>query len=186
MADIHGTREELVAMIVSQCAEIEKAYTEGYAGGKAEMLAALEAKDAEIKDLKQECSDLADEVETAFADGKAELEPLRAEIAKAKEDRAAYERWTAEIKDVVDALRAENVKLTERRDSLAASCAKYAVENVELRKHLKMALRQWVMYADMVENNDGFDLMTEQSPEAETYRTAHALANEQTATGGSK
>lgn len=45
------------------------------------------------------------------ARAEAALEAKDAEIAKAKEDRAAYERWTAEIKDAVEALRAANVKL---------------------------------------------------------------------------
>ena len=47
----------------------------------------------------------------------------------------------------------------------------------QLRSALQQALRQWSMYAEMVERNDGFDLATEQSPEADMYRAAYALAH---------
>lgn len=45
-------------------------------------------------------------------------------------------------------------------------------ENVALRGALDQALRQWNMYADMVERNDGFNLATEKSPEGDMYRRA--------------
>lgn len=47
----------------------------------------------------------------------------------------------------------------------------------QLRSALQQALRQWSMYAEMVEGNDGFNLATEQSPEGEIYRAGYALAH---------
>ena len=34
----------------------------------------------------------------------------------------------------------------------------------------RQALRQWKMYADVVEGGNGFDLETDDSPEGELYR----------------
>lgn len=50
-----------------------------------------------------------------------------------------------------------------------------ANEIERLRVALKQALRQWDMYAEMVERNDGFSLKTEKSSEGEIYRAAMAL-----------
>jgi hypothetical protein len=44
-----------------------------------------------------------------------------------------------------------------------------------LLAHLKQALRQWHMYAEMVENPNDCDLITEQTPEGEMYREAIAF-----------
>jgi hypothetical protein len=49
---------------------------------------------------------------------------------------------------------------------------------IELRAALRQALRQWEMYADMVEQRDDFDLKNEKSPEADMYRAAYALAHD--------
>jgi hypothetical protein len=59
---------------------------------------------------------------------------------------------------------------------LAERCARAEIQIDRLRTQLKQALRQWSMYAEMVENNDGFDLATEKSPEGDMYRAAHAAA----------
>ena len=49
-----------------------------------------------------------------------------------------------------------------------------------LRAALKQALRQWSMYAEMVEGSDrDFALETEKSAEGDMYRAAVALANEE-------
>ena len=48
-------------------------------------------------------------------------------------------------------------------------------ENVRLRAALRRALRQWAMYAEMYERNDGFELKTEKSPEADDYRAMLAM-----------
>lgn len=50
------------------------------------------------------------------------------------------------------------------------------VEIANLRVTLRFALRQWRMYAEMIERVDGFDLATEKSPEADMYRAAMHLA----------
>lgn len=50
------------------------------------------------------------------------------------------------------------------------------LEIVNLRVTLRHALRQWQMYAGMVERADGFDLATEKSPEADIWRAAMHLA----------
>jgi hypothetical protein len=94
----------------------------------------------------------------AFRAQAAALEAKDAEIASLKEDARAS-----------GALAAENF----------ARAKKAEAEIAKLRDHLKRSLRQWSMYAEMVEGNDGFDLATEQSPEGEIYREAHAVANEQ-------
>jgi hypothetical protein len=45
---------------------------------------------------------------------------------------------------------------------------------LKLEAALKQALRQWHMYAEMVD--DGVDLDIEKSPEGDMYRAAKALA----------
>ena len=50
------------------------------------------------------------------------------------------------------------------------------LEIANLRVTLRHALRQWQMYAEMVERADGFDFTTEKSPEADIWRAAMRLA----------
>jgi hypothetical protein len=47
----------------------------------------------------------------------------------------------------------------------------------DLLSHLKQALRQWAMYAEIVEgsSHDDFNLATEKSPEGDLYRAALAV-----------
>ena len=54
-----------------------------------------------------------------------------------------------------------------------------AAETASLRADLKQALRQWAMYAEMVERNDGFEFEKEKSPEADMYRAIKARISEQ-------
>lgn len=56
---------------------------------------------------------------------------------------------------------------------------KLQTENERLRAALKQSLRQWSMYADMIDRDSGFVLSAEESPEADLYRAAYALAHEQ-------
>ncbi len=68
-------------------------------------------------------------------------------------------------------------RLVNYADSLQNDIDDLRATEARLRAALKQALRQWNMYAEMVERNDGFDLATEKSPEAEMYRAAYELAH---------
>jgi hypothetical protein len=75
-----------------------------------------------------------------------------------------------------------DIRFTMNRDAAQAFAqqlrltSKLVDAHGRLRAHLKQALGQWSMYAEMIECNDGFDLATEKSPEGDMYRAAHAAA----------
>ena len=69
----------------------------------------------------------------------------------------------------LDQARRNQARMTNNEDGWMSRALK-------LEMALKQALRQWHMYAEMVERVDGFDLDTEKSPEGDIYRAAKALA----------
>ena len=76
-----------------------------------------------------------------------------------------------------DVMKQASIEMT----SMEAEIAQLTAERDRMLGHLKQALGQWAMYADMVERNDGFELAKEQSPEGDLYRAAMAAVDEQSA-----
>jgi hypothetical protein len=85
------------------------------------------------------------------------------------------------IQHLPDALRRHADLIGKSDDPDTATALRWAADEIDsLRDALKQALRQWKMYAEMVEDGyfDSFDLGKEKSPEADLYRTVYALAYE--------
>lgn len=88
--------------------------------------------------------------------------------------------WPDEVLAAINALEEKyDIELVSgpHHDGWVERSEKQAKEIERLRTTLQQCLRQWKMYSEMAENNEGFDLAKEKSPEADIYRAAYALAH---------
>jgi hypothetical protein len=105
-----------------------------------------------------------------ISDPFADIDRLTRELAEARAERSESDfLLIARLQRELAETRAEIVRLTSYRDG--------AVANEErMRAALNQALRQWAMYADMHEREDGGAVATEQAAEGSEYRRLRALA----------